>query len=788
MTIFARRLGDRCQSTEEKYVRKPAVATITAKRVGKADPSKVIVTFEPVGGDKARSTNGTKTMNFERKGRPLMPRAIPALLLAIGLATLGVTTVAQALPTPPEGRAYEMVSPLDKGRIGVDLNTRPMAAVDGEAISYSSAGAFAGAESVALRSSYVARRAATGWTTQGINAPIDSSAYLLLRYPQFNAFSTDLSRAVLMTADPPLAPNAPPHVGNLYVGTPTTRDYQLVTPRGPDPSQPFAGFYRPAFAAATPELDHILFESSAQVTGDAPLGVTSVFEWTAATGTRLASVLPDGQPAPNGATAGAGGYTEGRGTMSDDGRRLFFSADGQIYLRQDGTSTIRISASQRIVPDTPQPATFLMATADGSHVFFKSAEKLTDDSTSDGIGQDLYRYDVASGDLQDLSLDGEAGDGLGAGVLGMLGMSDDGSAVYFAAGGQLVPGHAFAAPDMGVYRWHDGQLTYVTTTDDAYFGFDNSQPRASEFVSDDGRIAVIASRKSPLGYDSAGYREFYVYDATDDTLTCASCLPDGTPPTGDASAHEATAYPGTQNRIRNLSSDGRRLVFDSSDPLVPEDTNKKYDVYLWEGGKVRVISTGTANADSYFADASVSGRDIFFITNQQLVAGDADQLVDLYDAREGGGFPAAGPAATDDDCRGDDCQGAPTPNPALPASATATFTGSGSATPDTPRGGTSKVTVAKQVIGRSTATLSVKVPGRGRLAWSGASLKRSSKAVAAKGTATVKVALTRRGRALLTRKRSLTTKVKVTFTSGDRPSSSTTVTLKFKLASAKKGR
>jgi hypothetical protein len=73
-------------------------------------------------------------------------------------------------------------------------------------------------------------------------------------------------------------------------------------------------------------------------------------------------------------------------------------------------------------------------------------------------------------------------------------------------------------------------------------------------------------------------------------------------------------------------------------------------------GCVYLISTGAGQSPSEFADASESGDEVFFTTRQQLVSEDQDELIDLYDARVGGGFPEKSPAAP---CSGDACHRAP---------------------------------------------------------------------------------------------------------------------------------
>jgi hypothetical protein len=121
---------------------------------------------------------------------------------------------------------------------------------------------------------------------------------------------------------------------------------------------------------------------------------------------------------------------------------------------------------------------------------------------------------------------------------------------------------------------------------------------------------------------------------------------------------------------RNLSADGDRVFFETTDALVAADTDGDegcppwgsrkqelgglkacQDVYEWEangsgschseaqdGGCLYLISTGKSPDASFFADASASGGDVFFFTPDRLVGQDEDGLTDVYDAREGGGL------------------------------------------------------------------------------------------------------------------------------------------------------
>jgi len=262
-------------------------------------------------------------------------------------------------------------------------------------------------------------------------------------------------------------------------------------------------------------------------------------------------------------------------------------------------------------------------------------------------------------------------------------------------------------------------------------------------VSPDGNYFVFMSETSPTGYDNrdiksgAREEEVYLYNAPTGALTCVSCNPTGSRPSGlfvsdslganilvdDKSMWGerwlAGSVPGWTNYIqgealyqpRYLSDDGR-VFFDSPDDLVPQATNGLEDVYEFEpagigscatasvtydsltDGCVNLISSGTSSKESIFLDASGMGaggeeaEDVFFLTAAKLAPQDVDTSYDLYDAHVcSSARPCVAAPASPPPCSsGDGCKAAPTPQPAIFGSpASATFSGAGDVTASTPK-------------------------------------------------------------------------------------------------------
>jgi hypothetical protein len=426
-------------------------------------------------------------------------------------------------------------------------------------------------------------------------------------------------------------------------------------------------------------------------------------------------------------SGGVGAPYNFSGALSSDGKRAFWTDSGKrVFMHEiteSGARTVEVSASQK--SGEPGTGQYWTANGDGSLVYFTSSEQLTADSTAASGGQDLYQYDADTGGLRDLTVDSNAGET--AGVQGVLGTGESEGVpyVYFVARGVL--GKGASAGQENLYVWHGGDVapTFIATLGE----FEGEQGDFTEEVmartsrvSPDGKLLAFQSEMPLTGYDNLpadgqpcpapvreGDRNPYVesyskgkgrcmevfeYDAGIGSLACASCDPSGLPPTADSLVPETYhlfqnihGWESSTVQQRYLLDDGR-LFFQSEDALLPEATNGRQNIYEYEpegvgqcassgaGSCLYLISTGESSADSYFADASADGRDVFFLTNQQLVSQDGDGAVDVYDAREGGGFSSA----TAPPCTGEACKPAVTPAPAIyGAPSSATFQGSGNA-------------------------------------------------------------------------------------------------------------
>lgn len=636
------------------------------------------------------------------------------IVAALAVAVATPAPAAADLPGEgflPNGRVWEMVSPPDKNG-GSVLDAKVRVSPSGDAVSFSARQAFSGASSSVPINNYVALRGPDGWSTRSLLPPYFNQGGV--SQPLLVGLSEDLSQAALASPDSdhpnapvPPDPDAPtdcyplhPTGGtgciNLYLRDTASGDYRLMTTESE--AGELGNFELLGFFSGTPDYGHVLFRSlDPQVPGVSDDEVNRLYEHADGL-TRLVGVDLGGAPFEIPQQAGhdmAGESSSPWQTppISDDGSRIYLTASfggpGEVYLREDASETHHVTESERTVPDDTGEIRYVASSRDGGRALLTGTRSLVD-ADAQGPGGDLYLYQHSDDPASDANLtlisdDEEPADGLdagiapastaqaGSGVGGILGISDDGGRVYFATAGQLVAGEP-TAPARKLYLWdhNDGDptLTYIaglSDSDDDHRNWSTSFDQLDRWpvdqVTPDGERMVLTTAE-PLRADQDGDTDddVYLYDAGADELQCVSCQAPGAPSAGGslfrgalASAPAATAFPSY-----NVSSDGRRVYFDSPDALVAKDGNGRRDVYQWEDGALSLISSGQSGDASMFLGASADGDRVFFRTRDRLSSWDVDANFDVYVASVGGGLPEPDAASP---CAGDGCQGLAQPAP-----------------------------------------------------------------------------------------------------------------------------
>jgi hypothetical protein len=536
----------------------------------------------------------------------------------------------------PDCRAYELVTPVSKDTAEPDEEhfspiSGNFAASDGNRFSYESNEVVPG--SLTAGKEFVAARDASGWSSEDA---LPLAPYTGDRCPWQQNFvmqySADLSKSIIVVKPinagftegclgevAEVVSGEPFGAPNLLLRNNSDGAYQLinVTPAGVTPTTP-------SLVAASADLSLVVFDERAKLTPDALNNSVNRYEWSGGVVRLLKFVLPSGVP--------VAGSLVNISRISSDGSDVFFTVGGKLYVRLNhGERTVQLDEA-RGGSGPGGGGTFAAVTADGSQVFFSDdgAASLTSD-TVPGSGSNLYRYDVSTGQLSDLTP-------VSGAEAALTGISEDGSYVYFTSKGVLSGSQANQFGDTAesgqsnLYLDHGASITFL-------------MHEREGTNSSNGTFLV-----------SGGY----LYSAASNRFVCASC--------SGVTFGPAPYF---------LSNSGQ-VFFQTGEALLPRDTNGTGDVYEFDyASGLHLISSGTGSGGAVLLGASPSGDDVFFLTRQNLVAKDSFQEANkIYDARVDGGFPepALAPACTTADA----CRSASMPQPAIyGAPSSQTFVGAG---------------------------------------------------------------------------------------------------------------
>ncbi len=421
-----------------------------------------------------------------------------------------------------------------------------------------------------------------------------------------------------------------------------------------------------------------------------------------------------------------------------DASHVYWASQGEAAIGRASLAGFKEGACETTIPDCEEKFIPVSGSVNGvavsaSHVFWSVNGEIPPNP-----GNDLYRFEPESGALTDLTPDSE---GNGTEVQGVLGSSPDGSRVYFVANGAL--DKKAAAPEKPVchstvahgsltdlkghcnlYVWREGEgggeasISFIAqlSAEGPFELADTLDWAPSPIVSsgftgraarlaDGGKALLFRSREKLSAYENEGTAELYLY-REGESIACVSCEPSGEAP-GDGPGlgrievlKGVAPAGGITTLTRNLSADGKRVFFETSEALSLADTNGAngkacpsadgypscIDVYEWEAegsgqckpsslsyapmdrGCLYLISPGTEHRPSLLADASESGEDVFFFSFGRLVGQDKDELRDVYDARVEGGIPSQNPEPPPPPCESaESCHG-PAQEPAAEAS------------------------------------------------------------------------------------------------------------------------
>lgn len=370
-----------------------------------------------------------------------------------------------------------------------------------------------------------------------------------------------------------------------------------------------------------------------------------------------------------------------------NGEGVAFYVDSKLYFRYQNDETFEIGDG----------VAFAGVSEDGSRVFYVEGGK-------------LLRRDVVTGEVTPFS----------SGAVTPVNISPDGQAAYFISTQVLTTaknpsGVKAQNGQQNLYFSKEGDISFVGTVTsrdvEGAMGATEQvdglglwvdaveQPTPGRLAIDpsrtnpDGSVIVFQSRANLTDFDPAEHPQIYRYDSVHKELDCLSCNPTTESASGDATLQSYARGPVAlfepTTWIENLSTDGRRAIFQSTEALVPRDNDGLQDVYEWEdqgvgsctlaGGCVYLLSYGDSIRDDYLWAVNPTGDDVFVLTSDLLLPSDADETVSIYDVRVGGGFPAA---VQSPDCQGEGCRPQVSPPPPMPSGNTPVTGGDDNAKPN----------------------------------------------------------------------------------------------------------
>jgi hypothetical protein len=627
---------------------------------------------------------------------------------------------------------------------------------------------------------YVSKREANGWKASDISLPINANYGAL-----FEVFSADLSVDLVLADAPSSQPlEATPAPAPECVAQATDAVYSddanglhaLVTANRGSGSC----YGKPSLISANDS--HLLFTAKPAYVEGAHAGtenvpVRNIYDSVGGV-LHQVNILPNGEAeqTPDAAFGSIAFGSENRegdklGAVSADGSRIFWTEEAEhsanvpvaLYVRENDTQPqSSVSAGKCTVPtdactvqiDANQGGTgiggggyFWGATENSNKVFFSDCNRLTPGSTADAQnacvekseferkptfrGNDLYEYDFekpVGQRLTDLTIDHNAGDPLGADVQGVVGSNGNGSYLYFVADGSLAgsnaEGKSPVAGQPNLYVIHEGSTSFIVTlansdnnnainNENNEYEVGDWQPvpgRVSAQVSPDGETIAFLSQLELTGYDNNAivfrdnkgevvYKhipELFIYQASTGRIVCASCSPSGAMPiplnrprARLAGATVATSLSSSFLSRWIVDREGTQAYFMSTQPLVAGDSNDLMDVYEWqsdgsggcrlESGCVSLISSAESASNAYLIGSGEEGRDVFFTSRSPLTKGAAGEALKVFDARIGGGHLE--PSLS---CTGTGCQGSPPAPPIFATPSSVTFNGVGNFEPVPP--------------------------------------------------------------------------------------------------------
>jgi hypothetical protein len=438
----------------------------------------------------------------------------------------------------------------------------------------------------------------------------------------YSGISSDGSKVFFRTAEKLVAADTD-NAMDIYMRSAGSTTLISLGPAGGNGVQTV--FYKGNTADGT----RVFFETAESlVSGDSDIA-RDVYQWLSGTVTRL-STGPSGGNDSNFDT-----FYE---ASSADGTRVFMSTDegltssdtdltADVYERF-GTTTTHLSigpAGGNGNIDFDYDAFFDGASADGTKVWLDTDEVLTADDTD--TAYDVYERSGAT--ITRVSTSATAGND-SIDVFFDAG-SADGTRVFFDTIEPMVP--ADTDPSTDIYVRSAGTTTLVSTGPSGGNGGQYSS--FAGITGSSGADVFFTTPESLLiATDTDGFEDVYQRELGSGTTTLISIAP------GTGNGLNPAFFAGVGGTAPDL-----RVFFTTDEQMVSADTDAAIDIYERNAGATTFLSEGHNGADQdinpIYRSSSTDGTKVVFETAEPLLADDTDSFQDVYAATQGtaGGFP-----------------------------------------------------------------------------------------------------------------------------------------------------
>jgi hypothetical protein len=437
----------------------------------------------------------------------------------------------------------------------------------------------------------------------------------------YSGNSSDGTKVFFRTAEKMVAADTD-NAMDIYLRSAGTTTLISLGPNGGNGTQ--TAFYR----ASTPDGTRVFFETAESLINTDTDIARDVYQWASGTVTRL-STGPNG-----GNSSDFDTFYEGSST---DGTRVFLGTDeslvstdtdlfADVYERV-GSTTNHLSigpAGGNGNINFDYDAFFDGASADGTKVWFDTDEALTTDDLD--TGYDIYERSGAT--ITRIST------GLGGGNTGPDAFfnagSADGTRVFFDTIESLASSDT--DPSTDIYVRSGGATTQVSTA--AGTGNGGEFASFAAITGSAGADVFFTTPEALVGTDIDGFEDVYQRDLGSSTTTLISVAP------GTGNGLNPAFFAGVGGTAPDL-----RVFFTTDEQMVSADTDLAIDVYERQGSATTFLTEGHNGNDQdvnpLFRASSADGTKVVFDTAEPLLAEDTDSVQDVYAAIQGtpGGYP-----------------------------------------------------------------------------------------------------------------------------------------------------